>query len=71
MRPAAVGMDRAVEPVPMPGDPHPHPAGDDAPVTPHATPRRDAEGRLTYIGEDGRRYIVAPPPHEDPAPQDG
>ncbi|MEB3170648.1 MAG: hypothetical protein VKK43_04685 [Synechococcaceae cyanobacterium] len=55
----------------MPGDPHPHPAGDDAPVTPHATPRRDAEGRLTYIGEDGRRYIVAPPPPEDPAPQDG
>ena len=43
----------------------------DEPITPHAAPQLDGEGRLTYIGEDGRRYIVAPPPPEDPAPQDG
>jgi hypothetical protein len=34
----------------------------DEPITPHATPLRDAAGRLTYIGEDGRRYVVAAPP---------
>jgi pseudouridine-5'-monophosphatase len=34
----------------------------DEPITPHAAPLRDGEGRLTYIGEDGRRYIVAAAP---------
>lgn len=47
---------------PPPPDPHPGGPVDDAPVIPHAAPLRDAQGRLTYIGEDGRRYIVAPPP---------
>ena len=53
----------------MPGDPHPHPAGDDAPVTPHATPRRDAEGRPLCMlfeedlsSEDATRICVA---HEE------
>jgi hypothetical protein len=32
------------------------------PVTPHAAPVRDAQGRLTYIGNDGLRYVVADPP---------
>jgi hypothetical protein len=49
-------------------DPAPDPAVDPAPdqppkpVTPHAAPVRDAQGRLTYIGDDGRRYVVADPP---------
>jgi hypothetical protein len=30
----------------------------DHPVTPLTGPTLDAEGRLTYIGEDGRRYVV-------------
>ena len=34
----------------------------DEPITPHAAPQLDGEGRLTYIGEDGRRYIVAAAP---------
>ncbi len=28
------------------------------PITPGAGPTLDAEGRLTYIGEDGQRYVV-------------
>ena len=40
------------------------PEGDPAPVTPHATPVLDADGNLTYIGDDGRRYVVAPPPEQ-------
>jgi hypothetical protein len=35
---------------------------DDQPITPHAGPTVDAEGNLTYIGDDGRRYVVALPP---------
>ena len=42
-----------------PGNPHP--------VTPHAAPRLDAEGALSYIGEDGRRYVVGLPPDIDQA----
>ena len=38
---------------------------DDEPVTPHAVPIFDAEGRLTYIGDDGRRYVVADLPESD------
>jgi hypothetical protein len=50
-----------------PGDAPPGEHGGDAPITPHATPRLDDEGRLTYVGEDGRRYVVAvPPPGEAP-----
>jgi hypothetical protein len=55
-------------------DPGPDPAVDPAPdqppqpVTPHAAPVHDAEGRLTYIGDDGRRYIVAEPPGSDESP---
>jgi len=34
----------------------------DQPITPHAAPIVDVDGNLTYIGDDGRRYVVAPPP---------
>ena len=30
----------------------------DDPVTPLTGPTLDAEGHLTYVGEDGRRYVV-------------
>ena len=39
--------------------------GPDAPVTPHAAPSLDQTGQLTYIGEDGRRYVVGLPPEMD------
>lgn len=54
-----------------PGDAPPGADGGDsgnAPITPHAAPRLDAQGRITYIGEDGRRYVVAAPPADDPPP---
>ncbi|MFN9622306.1 MAG: hypothetical protein ACK587_05665 [Cyanobacteriota bacterium] len=35
------------------------------PITPHAAPSLDAEGHLSYIGEDGRRYVVGLPPDMD------
>lgn len=38
---------------------------DDDPVTPHAVPIFDAEGNLTYIGDDGRRYVVGDLPDSD------
>lgn len=41
--------------------------GGDPPVTPHAGPSLDQEGQLTYIGEDGRRYVVGLPPEMDQA----
>jgi hypothetical protein len=31
---------------------------EEQPITPHAVPVFDAEGNLTYIGDDGRRYVV-------------
>ena len=31
---------------------------DDQPITPHAGPIRDPSGLLSYIGDDGRRYVV-------------
>ncbi len=37
------------------------------PVTPHAAPSLDEEGQLSYVGEDGRRYVVGLPPDLDPA----
>ncbi|MFN6339275.1 MAG: hypothetical protein ACK41W_11215 [Cyanobacteriota bacterium] len=39
--------------------------GQNTPVTPHAGPSLDEEGQLTYIGEDGRRYVVGLPPEMD------
>ena len=41
-------------------------AGND-PITPHAAPTHDAQGRLTYTGADGRRYVVGLPPDCDEA----
>jgi hypothetical protein len=35
------------------------------PITPHATPIVDERGRLTYVGDDGRRYVVGLPPELD------
>jgi hypothetical protein len=35
------------------------------PVTPHATPVLDEQGQLTYVGDDGRRYVVGLPPVAD------
>ena len=31
---------------------------EEEPITPNTGPTLDAEGRLTYIGEDGHRYLV-------------
>jgi hypothetical protein len=36
-----------------------------SPVTPHATPILDEAGRLTYVGDDGRRYVVGLSPELD------
>jgi hypothetical protein len=38
---------------------------EDPPMTPHAGPIFDPQGHLTYIGEDGRRYVVAAMPDAD------
>lgn len=38
---------------------------DDQPITPHAGPIFDADGNLTYVGDDGRRYVVAAMPDAD------
>lgn len=35
------------------------------PITPHATPVVDEQGQLTYVGDDGRRYVVGLPPEAD------
>jgi NaMN:DMB phosphoribosyltransferase len=40
---------------------------EEQPITPHAVPVFDAEGNLTYIGDDGRRYVVGPLPELDAA----
>ena len=37
---------------------------EEQPVTPHAAPMLDEEGRLTYIGNDVRRYVVLGFPHD-------
>jgi hypothetical protein len=42
-------------------------AMEEQPITPHAVPVFDAEGNLTYIGDDGRRYVVGPLPELDAA----
>ncbi|MFN5117856.1 MAG: hypothetical protein ACK5FE_05060 [Cyanobacteriota bacterium] len=38
---------------------------EEQPITPHAAPIVDGEGNLTYIGDDGRRYVVGLPPDLD------
>ena len=38
---------------------------DEQPITPHAGPVFDADGHLTYVGDDGRRYVVADVPDAD------
>ncbi|SBO42143.1 hypothetical protein [Cyanobium sp. NIES-981] len=43
----------------------PHGSADDQPITPHAAPILDADGQLTYVGDDGRRYVVGLPPEAD------
>ncbi|MEB3321209.1 MAG: hypothetical protein VKI81_00105 [Synechococcaceae cyanobacterium] len=40
---------------------------EEQPVTPHAGPTLDGEGRLTYVGDDGRRYVVGLPAEIDEA----
>ncbi|MFM7087428.1 MAG: hypothetical protein ACKOXO_10630 [Cyanobium sp.] len=40
---------------------------DEQPITPHAGPVLDEEGNLTYIGDDGRRYVIGLPPEIDEA----
>jgi hypothetical protein len=45
-------------------------AMEEQPITPHAVPFFDAEGNLTYIGDDGRRYVVGPLPELDAAQVD-
>ena len=40
---------------------------EEQPITPHAVPVFDADGNLTYIGDDGRRYVVGPLPELDEA----
>jgi hypothetical protein len=41
--------------------------GANSPVTPQTAPSLDQAGQLTYIGEDGRRYVVGLPPEMDQA----
>ncbi len=43
---------------------------EDSPITPHAGPIIDRDGNLTYIGDDGRRYVVGPVPDGDEASVD-
>ena len=38
---------------------------EEQPITPHAGPTLDAEGQLSYVGDDGRRYVVGLPPETD------
>ena len=40
---------------------------DELPITPHAAPTRNGDGQLTYVGDDGRRYVVGLPPDSDEA----
>jgi hypothetical protein len=40
---------------------------DEQPITPHAGPMMDAQGNLSYVGDDGRRYVIGLPPEIDEA----
>jgi hypothetical protein len=51
---------------PFAEDPAGSPAGK-PPVIPLAAPILDAQGRLTYVGSDGLRYVVAEPPPQGPS----
>jgi hypothetical protein len=42
-------------------------ASQDPAVIPFTAPIHDDLGRLTYLGSDGRRYVVADPPLQDGA----
>ena len=42
-------------------------ASQDPAVIPFTAPIHDDLGRLTYLGSDGRRYVVADPPLPDQA----
>ena len=57
-----LGLGRANEGVAVLGG-----AVEDRPITPHAVPIFDADGNLTYVGDDGRRYVVGPLPETDEA----
>lgn len=37
---------------------NPEPPADKPPVTPLTALRVDADGRLTYMGQDGQRYVI-------------
>lgn len=55
------------QPLP-PADQNPADTPDEpVPITPHATPVVDPNGRITYLGEDGRRYVVGDAPSSDGA----
>ena len=43
---------------------------EESPITPHAGPIIDRDGNLTYVGDDGRRYVVGPVPEGDEASVD-
>jgi hypothetical protein len=45
-------------------------ASQDPAVIPFTAPIHDDLGRLTYLGSDGRRYVVADPPPGPQAPRD-
>jgi hypothetical protein len=38
---------------------------EEQPITPHAAPTLDSQGQLSYVGDDGRRYVVGLPPETD------
>ena len=63
------GSRRSPVSVPSAGNPFAEEPNDTAagkpPVIPHAAPILDAEGRLTYVGSDGLRYVVAEPPEPE------
>ena len=40
---------------------------DEQPITPHAGPVLDADGNLSYVGDDGRRYVIGLPSEIDEA----
>lgn len=46
-------------------DRSPQEPGEEQPITPHAAPIVDENGQLTYVGADGRRYVVGLPPEAD------
>jgi len=41
-----------------PADPSADPPSEPAPITPLTALRVDDDGRLTYMGQDGQRYVI-------------